>query len=467
MDLNFLVFPKPNFTYACDIFYSRLLLVPKRTITISNIMIKKAIRMNSSLTNNIDQNEGLNPDMEGIPLIPKTMQRKAPSLLKERNICSPMFGKLHTPLKQVRKPTMDTEATSLLHRRLFEGSGILQTDNPTPTNIQNNYQSVADSRKSISKNGFDIRKLKIKTSRFTSGEYSKPIKSKVTLSKLMGDLDSYRKNKESGLNLISQLDKRFSSKKTPKASLTEPSNNHISATILDDELVAPAERPTHENTGSIHRDNLNSDSHQSIIAQGLTRCMQNRSLQQVNEKFAKRQNTQAATVRSPLIQNTNVVLSKDARNSLSKSLQILDPLEELHPNQKPEDVMAQYNHGGKFKSINRMLSQKVSLNNKSPDLSQRLDFKADFNLAVKPESRSTVCSAMRNKNLIDNRLSESDCIPCLMLPPDFPSDSVIVYFHSNGEDIQQCQLLCELLRSSFNVVVINLVLDRGYGVSWI
>lgn len=467
MDLNFLVFPKPNFTYACDIFYSRLLLVPKRTITINNIMIKKATRINGNLRNNTDQNEGLNPDMEGIPLVPKTMQRKSPSLLKERNICSPMFGKLHTPLKQVRKPMMDTEATSILHRRLFEGSGIIQTDNPTPAHIQNNHQSVTDSRKSISKNGFDIRKLKIKTSRFTSGEYSKPVKSKVTLSKLMSDLDSYRKNKDSGLNLISQLDKRFSSKKNSKASLTEPSNNHISAMIPDEELVAPAERPTHENTGSIHHDNLNTDSHQSILAQGLSRCMQNRSLQQLNQKFANRQSTQAATVRSPLIQKTKVVLSKDAHNSLSKSLQIIDPLEELHPNQKPEDVMAQYSHGGKFKSISRMLSQQKSLQKKSPEFSQRLDLKADFSLAVKPVSRSAVCSAIRNKNLIDNRLSESDCIPCLMLPPDFPSDSVIVYFHSNGEDIQQCQLLCELLRSSFNVVVVNLVLDRGHRVSWI
>lgn len=449
MELNFLVFPKPEFTCHSDTFYSQLLLVPKRVFMIKNIVMKKANRVASVPKNDADQFDGLTPDMEGVILYPKAMHQKSPSLLKDKRICSPKFGKLSSPLKQVAKPMLDFDLSPKPQRRFIFSPDLSHLKNITSSLTQSKEQPAADSQAEVVRHSLDVRRLKIKTSRFTSGEFSKPSSAKITLSKLMQDLDSYRKNKDSEPNLKSHLDRRYSSKKDLKTCLVEGTKKSSDLQAPDDEFAPPVERSPWEQTDSIVHEGQDISNLKPTMVQGLTRTIQNRSLKQLNQRFAQKMLIPVNTVRSPLISKSGLMMFAEASSNIRRSMQNLDTLEEINPTQRPEVLMANYSQKKNFSKINKMFGQQMPV--KRSEFYERLNSKTDLNIPIKAEAKLALSSAIRNKNLIDNRLNESDCIPCLLLAPDFPSDTVLVYFHSNGEDIQQCQLLCELLRSSFNV----------------
>ena len=57
------------------------------------------------------------------------------------------------------------------------------------------------------------------------------------------------------------------------------------------------------------------------------------------------------------------------------------------------------------------------------------------------------------KTEFDRRLDPSKMkkIPCLFIEPHLGSDSLLIYFHANGEDISFCAKICRLLSSALNV----------------
>lgn len=61
-----------------------------------------------------------------------------------------------------------------------------------------------------------------------------------------------------------------------------------------------------------------------------------------------------------------------------------------------------------------------------------------------------------------SRCPPSECIPCLLLP--YPSARfVIIFFHSNAEDLGKCHTFCSFLREQFQVHVLA-VEYPGYGI---
>lgn len=90
-----------------------------------------------------------------------------------------------------------------------------------------------------------------------------------------------------------------------------------------------------------------------------------------------------------------------------------------------------------------------------------LGARTEVSLSIRLKTDS---NATRNRNYIENPLNETESIPCLLMKPEFPTDVVLLYFHANGEDIQQCQFFCELLKTSLNVEFSNAVLGHHHGV---
>ena len=65
--------------------------------------------------------------------------------------------------------------------------------------------------------------------------------------------------------------------------------------------------------------------------------------------------------------------------------------------------------------------------------------------------------------------TKMDKIPCLLLKPTKGSDSLIIYFHANGEDISQASRLCSSLRDNLQVASseqmnVLVVEYPGYGI---
>lgn len=53
-----------------------------------------------------------------------------------------------------------------------------------------------------------------------------------------------------------------------------------------------------------------------------------------------------------------------------------------------------------------------------------------------------------NSSINPSRMAK---IPCLLSKPHLGSDSLLIYFHANGEDIYRCSSICNQLSSNLNV----------------
>lgn len=71
--------------------------------------------------------------------------------------------------------------------------------------------------------------------------------------------------------------------------------------------------------------------------------------------------------------------------------------------------------------------------------------------------------ALTNRNRIQSNMNEYESVPCLKIKPAYPSEAVIVYFHANGEDIEQIQDVLEVLSNETNCWVVALEYP-GYSV---
>ena len=66
------------------------------------------------------------------------------------------------------------------------------------------------------------------------------------------------------------------------------------------------------------------------------------------------------------------------------------------------------------------------------------------------EKHARECKARQeyNSSIVPSKMNK---IPCLLSKPHLGSDSLLIYFHANGEDIYKCSTICSQLSSTLNV----------------
>lgn len=461
MDLNFIVFPKPNFRCESEAFYSKLLFVPKQQRQIKNLILKKASILNKSIERNSPQTDG-----DGAANQPHTMGHQSFDLSKFKGATSPPIYK--SPTKARDYDLIDEEhevnikqevrtcekKVRLPKNRIVTSIAKLAGPNPKDKPGVQPPSRVAD-----------IRKLTVQSSRFANRTNKLGGQIQVTLSKLMNDLDNLKQSKPTEVKLISQLDKKYNSrsrgnsKETAKQAIVEEHSSEL-------EIEPPVERPTLVQSGQgIDRNSPKKSFPMRIFPQ--------KSLQQLKniKKIHEKSQGGVQGIHSPQPQRlTSPTLFKAQReksktSNLSIHLQS-DPLDEISRCQSPHEVMLKYNdpHGKSTRLGDMFVYQKQASKTKPLVVADSLAACTDVQMAVHVRPGS---EAARNKSMVENPLNEIESIPCLLIKPEFPTDLVLLYFHTNGEDIQQCQFFCELLRSSLNVSACNPVLGHFDGISWL
>lgn len=417
------------------------------------------------MLNKSSDRESMNSDGEGAPNLPYSMARQSFDFSRFKGATAPLLNKAATV-----KPNdydLDDEEHDEINVKQEVRAGEKRVRLPKNRNPTAIFKLMGSLSKEMG-NGqqfskvADIRKISVHSSRFTS--HPRPATaSQNTLSKLMNDLDSFKKNKPSDFKLISQLEKKFKRSDIRGNSIEKSKQVIEEEKSLDIEFDPPVERPTlihDKNTFGIQINSPNKTMPLRIFPQ--------RSLQKLKEVDDNQldENTRIAPLQRFGTTRTLMKLTKDKKKQNNSSLTVTnDPLEEVGRSQSPQHIMLKYN--GTPNRNNKLgdLFTKRRLDNiakaKPVFLAEGLASRTEVQLSIRLRSDS---NATRNKNLIENPLNETESIPCLLMKPEFPTDVVLLYFHANGEDIQQCQLFCELLKTSLNVPLVDAVLGRDYGV---
>ena len=119
-------------------------------------------------------------------------------------------------------------------------------------------------------------------------------------------------------------------------------------------------------------------------------------------------------------------------------------LTELEASQmeSPEEKMQMYNH------LARLKKQVTASHTKDKEVSP--------GRTIAPIWRdSDTRKAAVAKMMLQSDTNELDSIPCLLIPPPNVSDTLVLYFHANGEDLVQCQWLCERIASDLKVEIFS------------
>lgn len=132
-------------------------------------------------------------------------------------------------------------------------------------------------------------------------------------------------------------------------------------------------------------------------------------------------------------------LSKPSAPSNNQS--ILKPGSELDSSElpSPEEKMLTYNHLARLK--------KHTVQEHPPSKSVSPERLVVTPLWRDPDTRKATIAKM----MLQSDTNELDSIPCLLIPPPNVSDTLLVYFHANGEDLVQCQWFCERLAFELHV----------------
>ena len=462
MDLNFLIFPKPEFkgagTETTDLFYSRLLLVPNRGARLKSINSKPPVSIKDERAQPSDTNLfKIHPDMEGKPLLPRAIVKKSfdfirgkPPLRFETESIDNSFqdidspGILIQPVRAIEK-SVRLPKSPILHKDICNYPYPHVSENSPHQKRTPNYINAPQTKK---KNGGSA--------------------SNITLSKLMSDLDSYKLKKPTGIHLKSHIDSKFLLKKLKKEGDSSSKHRDTKLSQMEemlDDFAAPSEHPICIDKED---DGLNS----AVV----NTFFQKRSLNQLNKMFPKSGGRLMSELQAPYI-NINIKSSvkspgpklmirssadKTRINPLTTKKEV-DLLDENTNLQSAQSKILTYNKSpfklslkGRVKDTDKpalfgFKASKEILRNSSTTV--------DYNTKVKVQ-----IDAAKIKNLINQGLNEYDSIPCLVCPPKDGSSTVLLYFHANGEDIYQIQGFCEMLQISFQVISISSVLGGSYGI---
>ena len=440
MDLNFLIFPKPEFIGPSDVFYSKLLLIPNKRARLKSISSKKS-GINKDYPPPTDS-PGLRvvADMEGTPMVPRVIVKKSFDFLKSKPQITQPIRSLNEAINSSTTGDNEIQEVRALDKSVrLPKSPILKKElNLVPKPSENSPQQ--------------------KRITFNSGLQSvRPPKAKgnssnVTLSKLMNDLESFKQKKPSGINLKSHIDSKYISRKLRKPEETKiviEKANDFDEEAFNEDFCAPNELCPKE----------------ELYNGGAKSLFQKRSLNQLNNMFpkhsAERLNSEPqapyfhinskATAKSP---GPKLMVRTTPPNRQEENSTNFDMLDENINNQSAQTKMQPYNRSSFTLNLRGKLASKYKESLRSSVPSQ-LDTKGQQQI-----------DANRMKNLIHAGLNEYDSIPCLLTTPEGGSDILLLYFHANGEDIHQIQNFCELLKASFKVgVPTNAVLGPCHGVS--
>lgn len=439
MDLNFLVFPKPSFRCQSDVFYSRLLFVPKQHRQIKNLVLKKASMLNRS-----SDRESLCSEGEGRSNVP--FARHSFDFSKFKGATAPL---LHMPASKASDCELEDEEHDVNIKQEVRACEK-QVRLPRHRNASSIFKLVGAVAKERQPNQptrvADIRKLAIQSSRFTS--HPKPASANQgTLSRLMHELDTFKRNKPSEFKLISQLERKFKKADSKGSSTEKLKPVLVEDKSFDAEFEPPVERPTLIQDKFSFGVSFNSPPKAAPM-----RIFPQRSLHQLKgssndplDEDPKIGPLQRFGTR-PLIKR-----AKDrSRSNLSSVIVQPDPLEEVARLQSPQHIMPKYNRNlSRSNKLGDLFSKrKIELSKHSVFVDDGIGSRTEAQMSIRVKADS---AATRNKSMLENPLNETESIPCLLMKPEFPSDVVLLYFHANGEDIQQCQFFCELLKASLNV----------------
>ena len=465
MDLNFLVFPKPEFKCINDLFYTRLLFVPKRGRGIQELAHRtRGFSFKKPKDQNPDEDfffprDPLQDDMEGKPLPLRIMVKSnflfgksKPSLLslQKAKKQEPMSAGFTDSNNTFEKPDGDEgphiPAVSKVVRFPNKGPPKLVAQSLNLRRDANAEFTVPAGGIEIKKNLFQSSRQSIRIERNKERE-----KSKVTISKLMSDLDGFKKKKSSGLShkTKTNLDKKF--ELLSKNGLAKAAKHHTALPSEPDsdlpceELFAPQERD------SPMREDAKHDAQLQI------KCfLQRRSLNELNNKFVvppprfKETEPSQPTAAQPKLNIFFKHMPSSKRPNFGQpcpSKAEESSTEELPVHGSPQEKLSKYQRP-------QLHIKKSDMEKKQPTPSiDRVNLSLPKHRGPEGVSLGSVQSSIaRNKHLLDSEINEHESIPCLLLKPDFNSDFVVLYFHANGEDIQQIQFICEMLKASLNVV---------------
>lgn len=456
MDLNFLVFPKPSFRCQSDVFYSHLLFIPKQQRQIKNLVLKKVSMMN----NKSSEHDSVYSDNEGAPKAPYSMARQSFDFSKFKGATAPL---LHKPsVKQNACDLEDEEHEVNIKQEIRTCEKRVRL--PRDRNATSILKLLGSANKEKSSHSIsriaDIRKIAVQSSRFTSHPRPSTV-NHVTLSKLMNDLDTFKRNKPTEFKLISQLEKKYKRNESETNSIEAMKQIIPEEKSFDLEFEPAIERPT------LIQDKLSFGTQMNSPQKTVPmRIFPQRSLHQLkgNEDYHYDDENPKIGPLKRFGTRTLVKLAKDKSKSTNSSLNIMhDPLEEVGRTQSPQHIMPKYNATpyGMNKLGNLFTKRRLDNFSKPLFLMEGLGARTEVSLSIRLKTDS---NAIRNRNYIENPLNETESIPCLLMKPEFPTDVVLLYFHANGEDIQQCQFFCELLKTSLNVEFSNAVLGHHHGV---
>lgn len=518
MDFNFLVFPKPEFDpINRDLFYSRLLFVPKVNRNVKTITLKKPALdsrrktewNNKSHSTNIKDRNSLSkskcfgPKWDFTETSPRRLDDsviKNPSIFlskSKHNESAPVFS----PLKKTKQPN----EPETLHDEMNEKRPAAKILIPMMhKSVRFPTSQKTKSPKSSEKRGSLVSKILIQNPKRMKKEIDKEeLKSKLVPYHTLIRGPGAQKNKGSNIKLAlnpSSSSLTSSLNASPvKVSLSKLMNN-----LDGNDSLKVRELPTTIKTKSfldskyINRSSIiNSPSvKKNINSSGgkpgdVSLCESFTAPQEHPEiNLHPLSKYESKVLKSLKYQKNSQELTRKPFQSIpsEKETDFLTCSANFNINASEGDLRNTY--AAKLKSIqakkNPFMARRGDVNNilemeefdsvhSKIGLYSSTTPQGDFSIGMsklnaknfsqeKPQVlKSPVRPALKKKatraiNHLENTVHEHLSIPCIVLKPPIPSSKVIMYFHANGEDIALIQEFCALLANSFKVDFFSAVL---------
>ncbi len=473
MDLNFLVFPKPSFDTANDRFYSRLVLIPKTGRNgVKNLLTKKSLVI--SMSKKLPQPEG-----ETALLAPRVLFKKNLDLFGKASNNKKELYLANKPraLRSVHEGSENEDELQPIERNIIR-TGEKTVRLPKSGLKSREETQVTDVNESVS---FTKQQMNALNSRFAGWvDNQRSPKPPITLSKLMSNLENYRSIKPT-LMLKSHLDVKFSRKGSNSSFKSKPNTESIDA----DDFIVPSEIAATESPVTPARTLTTSTKADRNI-------FQRKSLHQLNRMFSckpsafKRDGThnfnlsvntsenEAMTIaerkivirptaerqktRNPFLSTKNQVINPDGDQKFESPKILASNI--INRNFKFNSLITGLKEQGQVMlSKNLLKDREYQQSIKSPGFKAtagmgRVVSATHLNVRNYASNLKVESDSNRAKNLINGGTNEHDSIPCLVIPPESKSDTVLLFFHANGEDLPLSQPFCETLRSYLKVALL-------------
>ena len=480
MDLNFLVFPRPDFECSDEMFYTKLLFVPKRKRSINDVTF--VVRGLKSVMNKTDLSPKRKKDNEIIRVEIQESQEKKSYLLNTPSKKKLIFGEMSGVSKLRAQETFEEKK-----------NGKANLDSTFEKNQDEIRRVIPVMEKFVR---FPQRQKK---SNLICGDIDskKEIYGPVNVPASMCiQLKKHLKFQSSKQTIWLEKNKVENNKNVGNKQLKESYSTNVFPVFVSKSNTMVNKNIHNENSNIIKRLNLKkninviekyeidfdcgdfpapdernqtADNEKDNHSQNLKNLLQKKSLNDLNNRFSV----------SPARQTIKELTDKDCSSlpqSSSKGSSFYKPIPVPTP-KKPQFTSSPLDEDEDIDSLKEIPRHCISPDSKLSQYQRgKINLKTSIEKSFVPsESKSGIAShllvrqsiernASKNKNHLGASIHETESIPCLLIKPYFSSDFVILYFHANGEDIQQIQCLCDMMKNNLNVVYFHLVLGSGLRV---